>query len=173
MSTQPAKPTSPGAWHVKRKYGCFYLVYAVAVLAVVFWLLSRSISPAPPSQIDMTTEAVSGAAQQFALKCQALPTQDVALLTATTNLMVREDLHPALGSLMLDMEQRIQSKTLRRDKVTQAISQLDQNERDVSSMKFLLDFTDRVYTLRQDMDCVWADINIRANAPKDAAGTAT
>ena len=87
--------------------------------------------------------------------------------------MVREDLHPALGSLMLDMEQRIQSKTLRRDKVTQAISQLDQNERDVSSMKFLLDFTDRVYTLRQDMDCVWADINIRANAPKDAAGTAT
>ena len=121
----------------------------------------------------MTTGAVSGAAQQFALKCPALPTQDVALLTATTNLVVREDLHPALGSLMLDMEQRIQSKTLRRDEVTQATSQLDQIERDVSSMKFLLDFTDRVYTLRQHVGHVRAHINIRANASQDAAGTAT
>ena len=173
MATQPAKPTSPGAWHVTRKHGFTFFVYAVAVLAVVFWLLSRSISPAPPRQIDMTTDAVDGAAQQFALKCQALPTQDVALLTTTASLVVREDLHPALGYLMLDMEHQIQSKTLRRDEVTQATPQLDQIERDVSSMKFLLDFTDRVYTLRQDMDCVWADINIRANAPKDAAGTAT
>ena len=44
----------------------------MAVLAVVFWLLSRSISPAPPSQIDMTTGAVDGASHQFALQYQAL-----------------------------------------------------------------------------------------------------
>ena len=44
----------------------------MALLAVVFWLLSRSISPAPPSQIDMTTGAVDGASHQFALKYQAL-----------------------------------------------------------------------------------------------------
>ena len=94
MATQPAKPTSPGAWHVTRKFGFTFFVYAVAVLAVVFWLLSRSINPAPPSQIDMTTGAADGASQQFALKCQALPTQDVALLTTTANLVVREDLHP-------------------------------------------------------------------------------
>ena len=173
MSTQPAKPTSPGAKCVTRKHGFTFFVYAVAVLAVVFWLLSRSISPAPPRQIDMTTGAVDGASQQFALKCRALPTQDVALLTTTANQVVREDLHPALGYLMLDMEHQIQSKTLRPDEMTQATPQLDQIERDVSSMKFLLDFTDRVYTLRQHVEYVRAHINIRANAPKDAVGTAT
>ena len=38
----------------------------------MFWLLSRSLSPAPPRQIEMTTGAVDGALHQFALKYQAL-----------------------------------------------------------------------------------------------------
>ncbi len=42
----------------------------IAVLAVMFWQLSRSISPAPPGRIDMTTGAVDGAYHQFALKYQ-------------------------------------------------------------------------------------------------------
>ena len=62
----------PSTWHFTRKHGFIFFACAVAVLAVVFWLLSRSISPAPPSQIDMTTGAVDGASHQFALKYQAL-----------------------------------------------------------------------------------------------------
>lgn len=47
-------------------------VLALAALAALLWLASRSISPAPPSRIDMTTGAVDGASHQFALKYQAL-----------------------------------------------------------------------------------------------------
>ena len=44
----------------------------LALLGLVFWLLARWISPAPPSQIDMTTGSVDGASHQFALQYQAL-----------------------------------------------------------------------------------------------------
>jgi TRAP-type uncharacterized transport system substrate-binding protein len=43
----------------------------VGVLGVFIWLLTRYISPAPPSKIEMTTGAVDGASHQFALKYQA------------------------------------------------------------------------------------------------------
>ncbi len=460
MTTNPAKPASPAAGQITRKHGVIFFVCTVAVLAVAFWLLSRSISPAPPSQIDMTTGAVDGASHQFALKYQALlktngvtlrllpssgsvqnlerlragtpagfvqsglntqprteadsdtqdpllslgvvgyepiwiftspplakalgkslgnltgkkvavgaagsgtrkvaldllaaygvtpasaslepisglaaanallarqldvaimvgapsspavqlllkradvqlvsmdqaeglsrmltylsviklpagavnaaqnlPPQDVALLTTTANLVAREDLHPALVyllldaardihkdatllnrpgefprlegadftlsedarryhkdgrpflqryvpywvanalqrlllvllpllavaiplfkyvpqfidfkqksrlnrcyGLLLDMEHQVQSKTLSPDETAQATAQLDQIERDVSSMKFPLAFTDRVYTLRQHVDYVRAHLNLRAQGAKDTTGTTT
>jgi TRAP-type uncharacterized transport system substrate-binding protein len=43
----------------------------VGALSVLIWLLTRYISPAPPSKIEMTTGAVDGASHQFALKYQA------------------------------------------------------------------------------------------------------
>jgi TRAP-type uncharacterized transport system substrate-binding protein len=48
------------------------LTAAVIVgLGMFIWLLTRYISPAPPSKIEMTTGAVDGASHQFALKYQA------------------------------------------------------------------------------------------------------
>lgn len=43
----------------------------VGTLSGAIWLLTRYISPAPPSHVEMTTGAVDGAAHQFALKYQA------------------------------------------------------------------------------------------------------
>jgi TRAP-type uncharacterized transport system substrate-binding protein len=40
-------------------------------LGLIIWLLTRYISPAPPSKIEMTTGAVDGASHAFALKYQA------------------------------------------------------------------------------------------------------
>ncbi len=48
------------------------LTAAVIVgVGIVIWLLTRYISPAPPSKIEMSTGAVDGASHQFALKYQA------------------------------------------------------------------------------------------------------
>jgi TRAP-type uncharacterized transport system substrate-binding protein len=41
------------------------------LLGLLVWLLTRYISPAPPSKISMTTGAVDGASHQFALKYQS------------------------------------------------------------------------------------------------------
>jgi len=62
----------PSPFHFTRKHGFIFFACTVALLAAMFWLLSRSLSPAPPRQIDMTTGAVDGASHQFALKYQAL-----------------------------------------------------------------------------------------------------
>lgn len=56
--------------------------------------------------------------------------------------------------LLLEMERAIQSRQLSADEITRATAQLDQIENDVSHMKFSLDFSDRVYTLRQHVDYV-------------------
>lgn len=58
--------------HFTRKLALIFLAVTLSVLAVAFWLLSRSLSPAPPSQIEMTTGAVDGASHQFALRYQSL-----------------------------------------------------------------------------------------------------
>ena len=63
---------NPSNWRVTQKHGFVFVVGFIAVLGLVFWLLSRSLSPAPPKQIDMTTGAVDGGSHQFALKYQAL-----------------------------------------------------------------------------------------------------
>ncbi len=59
-------------FHFNRKHGFIFFTCTVGVLAVLFWLLARWLSPAPPSQIDMTTGAIDGASHQFALQYQAL-----------------------------------------------------------------------------------------------------
>jgi TRAP-type uncharacterized transport system substrate-binding protein len=43
----------------------------IGVLGIFIWLLTKYISPAPPSRVEMTTGAVDGASHQFALKYQA------------------------------------------------------------------------------------------------------
>jgi TRAP-type uncharacterized transport system substrate-binding protein len=64
----------------KRNYILMICIAVIAVLALTFWLLSRSISPAPPGRIDMTTGAIDGAYHQFALKYQRyLATHGVTL----------------------------------------------------------------------------------------------
>lgn len=340
------------SWGRKQTFAFF--ACALFALAVVIWLATRLISPAPPARIDMTTGAVDGAAHQFALKYKRVaigaegsgtrkvalellqaygitpaqarlssnggiaaanallaktidaliiigapqtpavqmllkrpetqlvtiehaegltrrlpylslvalkagsvdpgrdqPPEDITLLSTTANLVVRQDMHPALDyllleaarevhkgatllnrpgefpnpratdfplaeeaqryyrdgrpflqrympywvanalqrfllvlvpllaiaiplfrsipllyafkeksrlnrryGLLLDMERDIASRTLTAPEVARARAQLDQIERDVSSMKFPLDFSDRVYTLRQHVDYV-------------------
>jgi TRAP-type uncharacterized transport system substrate-binding protein len=54
-----------------RKQVYILLATAMAVLIVFIWLLTRYISPAPPTKIEMTTGASDGASHQFALKYQA------------------------------------------------------------------------------------------------------
>ena len=63
---------NPSHWQISRKHGFIFFACAVVLLALVFWQLARSLSPAPPRQIDMTTGSVDGASHQFALKYQAL-----------------------------------------------------------------------------------------------------
>ena len=61
----------------------------VGVLGALIWLLTKYISPAPPSRVEMTTGAVDGASHQFALKYQAyLKANRVTL-----------DLKPSTGSV--------------------------------------------------------------------------
>jgi TRAP-type uncharacterized transport system substrate-binding protein len=69
------------------------IIYAAlgifSVLALLIWLLTRYISPAPPGKISMTTGAVEGASHQFALKYQSyLKANGVTL-----------DLQPSTGSV--------------------------------------------------------------------------
>lgn len=54
-----------------RKQTLLLVVAIVGALAVVLSMLSRSVLPAPPRKIEMTTGAVDGAAHQFALRYQA------------------------------------------------------------------------------------------------------
>ncbi len=62
----------PTPFHITRKHGFIFFAGTVALLGLVFWLLARWLSPAPPGQIDMTTGPVDGASHQFAVKYQAL-----------------------------------------------------------------------------------------------------
>jgi TRAP-type uncharacterized transport system substrate-binding protein len=54
-----------------RKQTLIISAASVGLLSILIWLLTRYISPAPPSKIEMTTGAVDGASHQFALKYQA------------------------------------------------------------------------------------------------------
>ena len=56
--------------------------------------------------------------------------------------------------LLLDMERDLQARQLNATEIASAYAQLDKVEQDISRMKFPLDFTDRVYTLRQHIDYV-------------------
>jgi TRAP-type uncharacterized transport system substrate-binding protein len=61
----------------------------IGLLSICIWLLTKYISPAPPSRVEMTTGAVDGASHQFALKYQAY-------LSANR---VKLDLKPSSGSV--------------------------------------------------------------------------
>lgn len=56
--------------------------------------------------------------------------------------------------VLLEMERDIQSRQLSTSEIVRATAQLDKIEHDVSHMKISLDFSDRVYTLRQHVDYV-------------------
>ena len=66
--------------------------------------------------------------------------------------------------LRLDMEHQIQSQRLSPIELAQATGQLDQIERDISGMKFPLDFIDRVYTLRQHVNYVRSQLLLGSKA---------
>lgn len=54
----------------RKQFSLFALVI-IALLGLFIWILTRYISPSPPSKISMTTGAVDGASHQFALKYQS------------------------------------------------------------------------------------------------------
>jgi TRAP-type uncharacterized transport system substrate-binding protein len=54
-----------------RKQTLVLMTVVIGGLGIFIWLLTRYISPAPPSKIEMTTGAVDGASHQFALKYQS------------------------------------------------------------------------------------------------------
>jgi TRAP-type uncharacterized transport system substrate-binding protein len=54
-----------------RKQVLILAATVIGLLGICIWLLTKYISPAPPSRVEMTTGAVDGASHQFALKYQA------------------------------------------------------------------------------------------------------
>ena len=57
--------------NLNRRQAIYLGLGVFSVIALLIWLLTRYISPAPPGKIDMTTGAVDGASHQFALKYQS------------------------------------------------------------------------------------------------------
>lgn len=57
-------------------------------------------------------------------------------------------------AVLLDMERDLRTRQLTADEIAQSSAKLDAVEDDISKMKFSLDFSDRVYTLRQHVDYV-------------------
>ncbi|SFB73645.1 TRAP transporter solute receptor, TAXI family [Polaromonas sp. OV174] len=75
---------------------------------------------------------------------------------------------------LLEMERDIQARQLSADEIAQARVKLDQIELDVSHMKFSLDFSDRVYTLRQHVDYVRRQLQAHGGEwPTDTAHPAS
>ncbi len=56
---------------LSRKQALLIIGSVLALLALIIWVLTRYISPAPPGKIEMTTGAADAAAHQFALKYQS------------------------------------------------------------------------------------------------------
>ncbi len=209
----------------------------IGLLGIFIWLLTKYISPAPPSRVEMTTGAVDGASHQFALKYQAYlqanrvtlqlkpstgSVQNLERLSAGTPIGFVQG---GLGILSIDPQKSDEDTALRSlgvvgyepiwlfapsgelskklalgldilagktvaigaegsgtrkvaldllqsygvtaanatfsadggmtaAEIAQASTNLDPVEQDISEMKFSLDFTDRIYTLRQHVDYV-------------------
>lgn len=68
-------------------------------------------------------------------------------------------------AVLLDMERDITSRTLTAEEIAAATAKLDKIEHEVSHMKFSLDFSDRVYTLRQHVDYVRSQLHKGPEAP--------
>jgi TRAP-type uncharacterized transport system substrate-binding protein len=56
--------------------------------------------------------------------------------------------------VLLELERDLRIRQLSEPEILEASSKLDTIEKEISSMKFSLDFTDRIYTLRQHVDYV-------------------
>ena len=67
-------------------------------------------------------------------------------------------------AVLLEMERDITSRSLNAEEIAAATARLDKIEHDVSHMKFSLDFSDRVYTLRQHVDYVRSQLHKGAEA---------
>jgi len=63
---------------------------------------------------------------------------------------------------LLEMERDIGTRRLDAREISEATARLDKIEHDVSHMKFALDFSDRVYTLRQHVDYVRKQLHAQA-----------
>lgn len=68
-------------------------------------------------------------------------------------------------AVLLDMERDITSRKLNAEEIAAATARLDKIEHEVSHMKFSLDFSDRVYTLRQHVDYVRSQLHKGPDAP--------
>jgi TRAP-type uncharacterized transport system substrate-binding protein len=72
-------------------------------------------------------------------------------------------------AVLLGMERDITSRALSAEEIVAASAQLDRIEHEVSHMKFSLDFSDRVYTLRQHVDYVRRQLRGEPGAKPPAA----
>jgi len=66
---------------------------------------------------------------------------------------------------LLEMERDVTSRRLNAAEIAEATARLDKIEHDVSHMKFALDFSDRVYTLRQHVDYVRRQLQAHGEPP--------
>ncbi len=130
-----------------RKQTLISIVTLVGVLAIAIWALTRYISPAPPDKIAMTAGAIDGASHRL------------------LNFKEKNRLYRRYG-VLLDLERELRDRQLNAQEIVQAAAKLDQIEKDVSEMKFSLDFTDRIYTLRQHVDYV----RVQLQKEKDGLG---
>ena len=115
----------------------------LALVVGAFWLTYHFVQPAPPDHITMTTGAADGAYHQFALKYQRILAREG----------IRLDLKPSSGSV----ENLALLKSASADADIQA-----------RALRMPLDFSEKVYTLRQHIDFVRG----RLNAPASTDGTA-
>jgi TRAP transporter TAXI family solute receptor len=60
--------------------------------------------------------------------------------------------------VLLDLERDLRARQLSEAEIREASARLDKVEHDISEMKFSLDFSDRIYTLRQHVDYVRAQL---------------
>ncbi|MGA8513275.1 MAG: C4-dicarboxylate ABC transporter substrate-binding protein, partial [Burkholderiaceae bacterium] len=81
------------------------------------------------------------------------------------NFKERSRLYRRYGVLR-DMERDLRDRQLSAAEITTAYAQLDKVEHDISHMKFPLDFSDRVYTLRQHIDYVRGQLKVETESLK-------
>jgi TRAP transporter TAXI family solute receptor len=70
--------------------------------------------------------------------------------------------------ILLDMERDLRDRQLSAAEITTAYAQLDKIEHDISHMKFPLEFSDRVYTLRQHIDYVRGQLKTETESLRKA-----
>ena len=66
--------------------------------------------------------------------------------------------------VLLDLERALREKQLSPEQLQRATVQLDDIEKDISASKFSVEFSDRIYTLRQHVDYVRAQLRAHSQA---------